>query len=45
MQAARPGQTTMCNAVMIDFYLWDYAKAHSAAMEHIPIHRVRSVFY
>ena len=34
-----------CNAILCDFYLWDYAKSHKAEMAHLPIHRVRSVFY
>lgn len=33
------------NSVMIDFYLWDYAKANSAKMDHLPIHHTRSIFY
>jgi hypothetical protein len=33
------------NSVVIDFFLWGYAKKHSREMEHIPIHRVRGIFY
>jgi hypothetical protein len=33
------------NAILLDFYLWDYAKAHPDALRHIPIHRTRSIFY
>ena len=33
------------NAIVIDFYLWDYAKASSAKMEHIPIHKTTTYFY
>ncbi|KAJ2661474.1 hypothetical protein IWW48_002341 [Coemansia sp. RSA 1200] len=33
------------NAVLIDFYLWDYAKDHPDEMQTIPIHLTRSVFY
>ncbi|KAJ2785033.1 hypothetical protein H4R18_000741 [Coemansia javaensis] len=33
------------NAVMIDFFLWDYAKEHADAMREIPIHHTRSVYY
>jgi hypothetical protein len=32
-------------AVVIDYALWDYAKANSSLMEHIPIHKTESVFY
>lgn len=32
-------------SVLIDYALWDYAKANSALMEHIPIHKTESVFY
>ncbi len=33
------------SAVLLDFFLWDYAKLHGAAMAHIPIHHVRSIYY
>ncbi|KAJ1663655.1 hypothetical protein IW140_004768 [Coemansia sp. RSA 1813] len=33
------------NAILIDFYLWDYAKEHSQSMRSIPIHLTRSIFY
>lgn len=33
------------NAIVIDFYLWDYAKAFSAKMDHIPIHKTMTHFY
>jgi hypothetical protein len=33
------------NAIVIDFYLWTFAKEHGHAMKHIPIHKTRSVFY
>lgn len=33
------------NAIIIDFYLWDYAKAHSEDMNNIPIHKTRTIFY
>jgi hypothetical protein len=33
------------NAIVIDFYLWTFAKEHGPAMRHIPIHKTRSVFY
>ena len=32
-------------SILIDFILWDYAKANSQQMDHIPIHKTRSVFY
>ncbi|PVV05190.1 hypothetical protein BB560_000284 [Smittium megazygosporum] len=33
------------NSIMLDFFLWDYAKKNSASMAHIPIHLTKSVFY
>ena len=33
------------NAIMLDFFLWDYAKQHAKELVHIPIHRTRSHFY
>ncbi|KAI9182956.1 hypothetical protein H9P43_003872 [Blastocladiella emersonii ATCC 22665] len=32
-------------AVLLDFFLWDYAKTHPEDMAHIPIHRTRGIFY
>ncbi|KAJ2758983.1 hypothetical protein IWQ56_005859 [Coemansia nantahalensis] len=36
---------TSVNAILLDFYLWDYAKEHAADMSAIPIHHTRSIFY
>jgi hypothetical protein len=33
------------NAIVIDFYLWDYAKAFGQLMNHIPIHKTMTIFY
>ncbi|KAI9139097.1 hypothetical protein BKA69DRAFT_1176863 [Paraphysoderma sedebokerense] len=33
------------NAILIDFFVWDYAKRHSEELEKIPIHRTRTMFY
>eukprot|EP01116_Phalansterium_solitarium_P024396 TRINITY_DN8937_c0_g1_i1.p1 TRINITY_DN8937_c0_g1~~TRINITY_DN8937_c0_g1_i1.p1 ORF type:complete len:336 (+),score=93.01 TRINITY_DN8937_c0_g1_i1:95-1102(+) len=33
------------NAIVIDFYLWGYAKDHAQKLAHIPIHRTRTTFY
>lgn len=33
------------NAILIDFYLWDFAKAHPKQLSPIPTHRTRSMFY
>ncbi|KAL6050688.1 Queuosine salvage protein [Balamuthia mandrillaris] len=33
------------NAIVIDFYLWDSAKENASLMKHLPIHRVRSIYY
>mmetsp|Transcript_44738 Transcript_44738/g.112774 ORF Transcript_44738/g.112774 Transcript_44738/m.112774 type:complete len:105 (+) Transcript_44738:210-524(+) len=33
------------NSIVLDFYLWDYAKLHSAEMASFPIHRTRSIYY
>jgi hypothetical protein len=35
----------MVNAILIDFYLWDLAKEKKELMNHIPIHRTRSIYY
>lgn len=33
------------NAIVIDFFLWDYAKAHATELAQFPVHKTRSVFY
>ncbi|KAK9703574.1 hypothetical protein K7432_010657 [Basidiobolus ranarum] len=33
------------NPILIDFYIWDYAKAHSDQLRQIPIHLTRSIYY
>ncbi|XP_048448830.1 queuosine salvage protein isoform X1 [Rhincodon typus] len=33
------------NSVLIDYYLWDYARDHQKDMEDIPIHHVRCIYY
>eukprot|EP01135_Chromosphaera_perkinsii_P005374 Nk52_evm55s343 gene=Nk52_evmTU55s343 len=33
------------NSILIDFYLWDYAKEHQSKMHHLPIHKLRTIFY
>uniref|UniRef100_A0A3Q1ILQ5 Queuosine 5'-phosphate N-glycosylase/hydrolase n=2 Tax=Anabas testudineus TaxID=64144 RepID=A0A3Q1ILQ5_ANATE len=41
----RVGNTCNINAVIIDFYLWPYAKQHHKEMAHIPIHHTRCIYY
>ncbi|XP_067378023.1 queuosine salvage protein [Channa argus] len=41
----RDGQTCNINSVIIDFYLWVYAKQHHKEMAHIPIHHTRCIYY
>jgi hypothetical protein len=33
------------NAIILDFYLWDYAKNHQAELCKFPIHLTRSIYY
>lgn len=33
------------NAVLLDYYLWDYARDHREDMKGIPFHCVRSIYY
>ncbi|RKP14456.1 hypothetical protein BJ684DRAFT_19145 [Piptocephalis cylindrospora] len=33
------------NAVLLDFFLWDYAKRESESLKSIPIHHTRSIWY
>lgn len=36
---------TAPNAILIDFYLWDYAKKNHEDIKDWPIHRIRTIFY
>ncbi|XP_053965025.1 queuosine salvage protein [Anastrepha ludens] len=33
------------NSILIDHFLWDYRRKHAAELEHIPFHKVLSVYY
>lgn len=33
------------NAVLIDYFLWDYRREYATDMEHIPIHKTRCIYY
>ncbi|KAL7751059.1 hypothetical protein RI367_003639 [Sorochytrium milnesiophthora] len=33
------------NSILIDFFLWDYAKQHADELKNIPIHRTKTIFY
>jgi hypothetical protein len=33
------------NAILLDFYLWDFAKDSEEALSSVPTHRTRSIFY
>lgn len=37
--------TTLINAILIDFYLWDTIKDNKDKLGEIPIHRTRSFYY
>eukprot|EP01137_Pigoraptor_chileana_P015009 Opistho-2@70372 len=47
LQKADPhAPSDLCiNAILIDFFLWDTAKQKEGEIAHIPIHRIRSIFY
>ncbi|XP_038660804.1 queuosine salvage protein isoform X2 [Scyliorhinus canicula] len=45
LQAQRGCTNTHINSVLIDYYLWDYARDHRKDMADIPIHRVRCIYY
>ncbi|KAJ2463603.1 hypothetical protein GGI03_003736 [Coemansia sp. RSA 2337] len=36
---------TPVNAILLDFYLWDYSKEYAKEMQEIPIHLTRSINY
>jgi len=33
------------NAILVDHYLWDYRRDHAAETDHIPIHKIRCIYY
>ncbi|CAD7014308.1 queuosine salvage protein [Ceratitis capitata] len=33
------------NSILIDHFLWDYRRKHADELEHIPFHKVLSVYY
>jgi len=33
------------NSILIDHFLWDYRRQYAAELEHIPFHKVLSVYY
>lgn len=39
------GNSRDLNAIILDFYLWDYAKLKEESLTHIPIHHTRSIYY
>ncbi|XP_031786919.1 queuosine salvage protein isoform X1 [Nasonia vitripennis] len=34
-----------CNSILVDHFLWDYRRKHVEELEHIPFHKVRTIFY
>ncbi|XP_078070596.1 queuosine 5'-phosphate N-glycosylase/hydrolase [Mustelus asterias] len=45
LEAQKGCTNTHINSVLIDYYLWDYAKDLRNDMTNIPIHRVRCIYY
>lgn len=37
--------TLTINAVLVDYFLWDYTKSHEKEIKEFPIHKTRSIFY
>lgn len=33
------------NSILLDYYLWDYARDHREDMKGIPFHRTRCIYY
>lgn len=33
------------NSILIDYFLWDYGRLHAKDMQHIPFHKVQTIFY
>ncbi len=39
------GDKVVINAILVDFFLWDYTKAHESEIGDFPMHKTRSIFY
>lgn len=35
----------LCNSILIDNYLWEYRRHKTDELEHIPYHKVVSIYY
>lgn len=35
----------LCNSILIDNYLWEYRRHKNYELEHIPYHKVVSIYY
>ena len=33
------------NSVFVDYFLWDYRRAHAKELDYLPFHKVRTIFY
>ena len=44
-QDASLPDSTPVNAILVDHFLWDYRREHAKATEHIPIHKIRCIYY
>ena len=38
-------EMVVINAILVDFFLWDYTKAHEDEIKGFPMHKTRSIFY
>ena len=36
---------TSINAIIVDHFLWDYRREHAQKTQHIPIHKIRCIYY
>lgn len=36
---------SMINAILIDYFLWNYRRQYADELEYIPFHQVRSIYY
>lgn len=42
---APPDDRVKINAILVDFFLWDYTKKHEKEIKDFPVHKTRSIFY
>ena len=38
-------QNSDYNSILVDHFLWDYRRKHVDELDHIPYHKIRTIYY